>query len=141
MHRGYARYEEKNIKVDLTVTSPPYDNLRTYGNKTDWSFDKFKEITKLLYDITSDGGIVVWVVGDATINGSETGSSFKQALYFMECGFKLHDTMIYEKNGSSFPARRDSKRYTQIFEYMFIFVKDKIKTGYLLCYKKIYDLV
>lgn len=128
--------KEHNIQVDLTVTSPPYDNLRTYGNKTDWSFDKFKEITKLLYDITSDGGIVVWVVGDATINGSETGSSFKQALYFMECGFKLHDTMIYEKNSSSFPARRDSKRYTQIFEYMFIFVKGKIKTGHLICDKK-----
>lgn len=127
---------EHNIQVDLTVTSPPYDNLRTYGNKIDWSFDKFKEIAKLLYDITSNGGIVVWVVGDATINGSETGTSFKQALYFMDCGFKLHDTMIYEKNSSSFPARRDSKRYTQIFEYMFVFVKGKIKTGNLICDKK-----
>ena len=127
---------EHNIQVDLTVTSPPYDNLRTYGNKTDWSFDKFKEIAKLLYDITSNGGIVVWVVGDATINGSETGTSFKQALHFMDCGFKLHDTMIYEKNSSSFPARRDSKRYTQIFEYMFVFVKGKIKTGNLICDKK-----
>ena len=127
---------EDKMFVDLTVTSPPYDNLRTYNNTLEWNFDKFKKIAQLLYDVTSDGGIVVWVVGDATINGSETGSSFKQALYFMECGFKLHDTMIYEKNSSSFPARRDSKRYTQIFEYMFVFVKGKIKTGDLICDKK-----
>ena len=85
---------EDKMFVDLTVTSPPYDNLRTYNNTLEWNFGKFKKIAQLLYDVTSDGGIVVWVVGDATINGSETGSSFKQALYFMECGFKLHDTMI-----------------------------------------------
>ena len=127
---------EDKMFVDLTVTSPPYDNLRTYNNTLEWNFDKFKKIAQLLYDVTSEGGIVVWVVGDATINGSETGSSFKQALYFMECGFKLHDTMIYEKNSSSFPARRDSKRYTQIFEYMFVFTKGKIKTGNLICDKK-----
>lgn len=114
------------IKVDLTVTSPPYDNLRTYNNESDWNFEKFKEIAKLLYSVTNDGGVVVWVVGDACINGSETGSSFRQALYFMDLGFKLHDTMIFEKNSSSFPAKRDSKRYTQIFEYMFVFVKGKI---------------
>lgn len=111
--------------VNLTVTSPPYDNLREYNKSSEWNFDKFKEIAKRLYNVTSDGGVVVWVVGDSTINGSETGSSFRQALYFMEIGFKLHDTMIYEKNSSSFPARRGSKRYTQIFEYMFIFVKGK----------------
>lgn len=125
--------KENNIQVDLTVTSPPYDSIRTYNNTLEWNFDKFKEIAKLLYDVTSDGGVVVWVVGDQVIKGSESGTSFKQALYFMECGFKLHDTMIYEKNSSSFPARRDSKRYTQIFEYMFIFVKGKIKTGKLIC--------
>ena len=115
--------KENNIQVDLTVTSPPYDSIRTYNNTLEWNFDKFKEIAKLLYDVTSDGGVVGWVVGDQVIKGSESGTSFKQALYFMECGFKLHDTMIYEKNSSSFPARRDSKRYTQIFEYMFVFVK------------------
>ena len=87
----------------------------------------------MLYDITADGGIVVWVVGDATINGSETGTSFKQALYFMECGFKLHDTMLFEKNSVAFNASRTSKRYTQIFEYMFVFAKGKIKTGNLIC--------
>lgn len=118
----------QGLTVNLTVTSPPYDNLRTYNNQEDsWSFDKFKRICKLLYDVTSDGGIVVWVIGDATINGSETGSSFRQALHFMDVGFKLHDTMIYEKNSSTFPASRNSKRYTQIFEYMFVFVKGKIR--------------
>ena len=82
------------------------------------------------------GGVVVWVVGDACIKGSETGSSFRQALYFMDLGFKLHDTMIYEKNGSPFPARRDGNRYSQIFEYMFILSKEsKPKTSNLLCDK------
>lgn len=126
------KMKDDNIKVDLTVTSPPYDNLRTYQNKSEWNFEVFKEIAKLLYDVTADGGVVVWIVNDATINGSETGTSFKQALYFMECGFKLHDTMIFEKNSSAFAARRDSKRYTQIFEYMFVFCKGKIKTGNLV---------
>lgn len=128
---------EKNKQfVDLTVTSPPYDSLRTYQNKSEWNFENFKEIAQHLYNITNDGGVVVWVVGDATVNGSETGSSFKQALYFMELGFKLHDTMIYEKNSSSFPSSRNSKRYTQIFEYMFVFVKGKkIHDCTLLCDK------
>jgi predicted methyltransferase len=79
--------------IDLTVTSPPYDNLRTYNG---YCFD-FENTAKELYRITKDGGVVVWVVGDATIKGSETGTSFRQALYFMECGFNLHDTMIYKK--------------------------------------------
>lgn len=119
--------------VNLTVTSPPYDNLRNYnGNIEGWNFDKFKEIVLELYRVTADGGVVVWVVGDATIKGSETGTSFKQALWFMECGFKLHDTMIYEKNSSAFPAARTSKRYTQIFEYMFVFCKGKIRNDIIL---------
>lgn len=126
---------EKGVKVNLTVTSPPYDDLRNYNNSSQWNFEKFQEIAKLLYDVTADGGVVVWVVGDATIKGSESGSSFRQALYFMECGFKLHDTMIYEKNSSAFPAKRGSKRYTQIFEYMFIFVKGKMHDCNLLCDK------
>lgn len=120
------------IKVDLTVTSPPYDNLRSYNNTCEWNFDIFKEVANKLYDITRDGGILVWVVGDATLNGYETLSSFKQALYFDSIGFKMHDTMIYEKNSSSFPAKRTSKRYTQIFEYMFIFVKGKIRSDITL---------
>lgn len=112
--------------IDLTVTSPPYDNLRTYnGNISQWSFEKFKEIAKELYRITTYGGVVVWVVGDATINGSETGTSFRQALWFKEIGFNLHDTMIYKKNN---PMPNKSNRYMPCFEYMFVFSKSKPKT-------------
>ena len=112
--------------VDLTVTSPPYDNLRTYnGNIEQWSFAKFKAIAKELYRVTKQGGVVVWVVGDATIKGSESGTSFKQALYFKELGFNLHDTMIYQKN--SYPPLTHN-RYEQSFEYMFVFSKGKPKT-------------
>mgnify|MGYP002672771506 FL=1 len=119
--------------IDLTITSPPYDNLRKYNG---YSFD-FENIAKELYRVTKDGGILVWVVGDSVSNGSETGKSFRQALYFKECGFKLHDTMIYEKNGAAFPAARTSKRYTQIFEYMFVFCKGKIRDDIsLLCDKE-----
>ena len=114
--------------VDLTVTSPPYDNLRTYnGNINQWSFEKFKLIAEELYRITKDGGVVVWVVGDATIKGSETGTSFRQALWFMDCGFNLHDTMIYKK--TKFPPidPTTAYRYTGCFEYMFVFSKGKPK--------------
>ena len=107
--------------IDLTVTSPPYDNLRIYNG---FSFD-FEKVAKELYRITKDGGVVVWVVNDATINGSETGTSFRQALYFMDCGFNLHDTMIYAKN-SYMPLTHN--RYEQQFEYMFVFSKGKPKT-------------
>jgi len=106
--------------IDLTVTSPPYDNLRDYKG---YSFP-FENIAKELYRVTKVGGVVVWVVNDATVNGSETGTSFKQALYFMECGFKLHDTMIYQTDK---PPMND-RRYQSSFEYMFIFSKDKPKT-------------
>ena len=112
--------------IDLIVTSPPYDNLRTYnGNIEQWSFEKFQGIAKELYRVTKQGGVVVWVVGDATIKGSETGTSFKQALYFKEIGFNLHDTMIYEKSTSPYPMHT---RCNQLFEYMFIFSKGKPKT-------------
>lgn len=122
--------------IDLVVTSPPYDDLRSYKNTCVWNFDVFKSVANELYRVVKDGGVVVWVVGDATIYGNETGSSFRQALYFKDIGFKLHDTMIYEKNSSAFPARRDSKRYTQIFEYMFILTKGKIRDDIkLLCDK------
>jgi site-specific DNA-methyltransferase (adenine-specific) len=111
--------------IDLTVTSPPYDNLRTYnGNISQWTFEKFQGIAKQLYRVTKQGGVVVWVVADATINGSETGTSFRQALYFKEIGFNIHDTMIYE---TSKPPMND-RRYQQCFEYMFVFTKAKLKT-------------
>lgn len=116
--------------IDLTVTSPPYDNLRKYNG---YSFD-FEPIARELYRVTKQNGILVWVVGDATIDGSETGTSFKQALYFKELGFKLHDTMIYEKNSPAYPANRNGNRYTQIFEYMFVFAKGKVVKN-LICDK------
>ena len=113
--------------VDLTVTSPPYDNLRTYnGNIAQWSFDKFHQIAKELYRVTKEGGVDVWNVNDATIKGDETGSSFRQALFFKECGFNLHDTMIWIKDGGG--AVGSNKCYTQNFEYMFVFSKGSPKS-------------
>ena len=115
--------------VDLTVTSPPYDNLRTYnGNNALWGEHVWKAVIQDLFRVTKQGGVVVWVVGDATIKGSETGTSFKQALWAMECGFNLHDTMIY----SADKPPRKSNRYEQKFEYMFVWSKDKPKTINLL---------
>lgn len=107
--------------IDLTVTSPPYDNLRAYEG-FNWDFES---TAKELYRITKRGGVVVWVVGDATVKGSETGTSFKQALYFKEIGFNLHDTMIYQKAQSCFGS---NKCYLQSFEYMFILSKGTPKT-------------
>lgn len=105
--------------IDLTVTSPPYDNLRSYNG---YEFD-FEAIAKDLYRVTKMGGVVVWVVGDKTIGGDETGTSFQQALYFKSIGFKLWDTMGYEKV-NPFPGDC-GKRYQQTFEFMFAFVKGK----------------
>ena len=105
-----------NECIDLTVTSPPYDNLRTYKGFT-WDFES---VAKELYRVTKQGGVVVWIVGDATVNGSETGTSFKQALYFKEIGFNLHDTMIWKKTN---PIPLTHNRYEQYFEYMFVFSK------------------
>lgn len=119
--------------IDLTVTSPPYDNLRIYNNSSKWDFEIFKKIASELFRITKIGGVVVWVVGDATINGSESGTSFKQALFFKELGFNLHDTMIYLKKGVVFP---DSVRYYNAFEYMFIFSKGSPKTFNPICDKE-----
>lgn len=126
-HSNIEIYNENNLDtmgrmpdncIDLTVTSPPYDDLRTYNG---YSFD-FQSVAKELYRVTKQGGVVVWVVGDATIKGSETGTSFKQALFFKECGFNLHDTMIYSKTGMKNPS---NNRYHQTFEYMFVFSKGK----------------
>jgi DNA modification methylase len=129
----------KNIPdnyIDLTLTSPPYDSLRSYNNliKNDITYDTFSfpfiDIAKELFRITKNGGIVVWVVNDQVKKGGETGSSFRQALKFQEIGFKIYDTMIYHKNGAPFP---ESGRYSQVFEYMFVFLKgDKPNTVNLL---------
>ena len=117
--------------VDLTVTSPPYDDLRSYNG---YSFD-FENIAKELFRVTKDGGIVVWVVNDKTKNGSETGTSFRQALYFKEVGFNVHDTMIYAKNN---PTPSKTNRYQPAFEYMFVLSKGKPKTFNPIMEDKIY---
>jgi DNA modification methylase len=123
-------YNESNLEtmakmpdcfIDLTVTSPPYDGLRTYNG---YSFP-FEDIAKELFRVTKQGGVVVWVVNDSTKNGSESLTSFKQAIYFIGCGFNLHDTMIYKKKN---PIPLNHNRYEQCFEYMFVFSKGKPKT-------------
>jgi len=118
--------------IDLVVTSPPYDNLRTYNG---YSFD-FENVAKELFRIIKPGGVVVWVVGDATVDGSESGTSFRQALFFKEIGFNLHDTMIYHKRGLPCDT---VKRYRQDFEYMFVVSKGQPKTFNPLMHKRVYD--
>jgi len=105
-----------DASIDLVVTSPPYDNLRTYGGHS-WDFEG---VAQQLWRVIKPGGVVAWVVADATVNGSETGTSFRQALRFMDIGFRLHDTMIYEKAQVSFP---DTRRYLSVWEFMFVLAK------------------
>ena len=107
--------------IDLTITSPPYDNLRDYNG---YKFN-CKDIAIELYRITKPGGVVVWVVGDKIVKGNKTLTSFKQALIFQEIGFNVHDTMIYKKKNTPFMR---SNAYTNCFEYMFIFSKGSPKT-------------
>lgn len=108
--------------VDCVVTSPPYDNLRTYNGFT-WDFES---IARETYRVIKPGGVVVWVVGDATINGSETLTSMRQAIYFVDtCGFRMHDTMVWHKDGSPSPQ---TNRYLQTWEYMFVLTKDAPKS-------------
>ena len=114
--------------IDLTLTSPPYDDLRKYGQaEWRWEEDQWKPIIEQIYRITKRNGVVVWIVSDATIDGSETGTSFKQALWAKECGFNLHDTMIWNKGGFS-AAGSLQVRYAPVFEYMFVFSKGAPKT-------------
>ena len=117
--------------VDMILTSPPYDNLRGYEGYT----FSFESVAEHLARIVKPSGVIVWVVGDAVINGSETGTSFQQALHFKSLGLNLHDTMIFEKNSSTFPAPKTSNRYTQIFEFMFVLSKGKPKAK-LICDKE-----
>lgn len=114
--------------VDLTVTSPPHDNLRNYnGSLNDWTEGKWQAVLSDVFRVTKEGGVVVWIVADATVKGSETGTSFRQALFAMECGFNLHDTMIWEK--STFSAVGSLRwRYAPTFEYMFVFSKGSLRT-------------
>lgn len=120
---SFMRNSIPNDYIDLTVTSPPYDDLRKYKG---FIFD-YQSIFKELYRVTKDGGIVVWIVADKTQNGTESGSSFRHALYAKEVGFKLHDTMIWQKPNPT-PTDPKCKRYYNAFEYMFVFTKGKIKT-------------
>jgi site-specific DNA-methyltransferase (adenine-specific) len=106
--------------VDLTVTSPPYDNLRDYEG---YSFD-FENIAKHLYRVTKPGGLVVWVVGDK-FNGGRTLTSFRQALFFQEIGFQMHDVMIYQKKNTPFMR---SNAYTNCYEFMFVLSRGKPNT-------------
>jgi len=114
--------------IDLTITSPPYDDLRMYDGGSDNFPKQFKKIAKELFRITKEGGVLVWVVGDSTKDFCESLTSFKQAIYFVEgCGFKLLDTMIYKKRSYA-PAYPTLRRYASVFEYMFVFSKGKPKT-------------
>jgi DNA modification methylase len=123
---GEARYYLTyipNDSVDMTLTSPPYDDLRKYEGLQ--AID-YASIASRLYRVTKPGGVVVWVVGDKTVDGSETLSSFKQAIIFKEMGWNVHDTMIYAKNN---PIPGDcGPRYRQTFEYIFVFSKGKPRT-------------
>lgn len=121
--------EIEDGSVDLTVTSPPYDNLRTYNGTLDWGEHVWKPVLEKLFRVTKKGGVVVWVVGDATIKGSETGTSFKQALYAKEIGFNV-ETMIWEKTGSG--CLGSNAYYGQNFEYMFVFAKGRPIRGQLI---------
>lgn len=116
--------------INMVLTSPPYDNLRTYKGSLEWGEHIWKPIIHEIYRIVKNGGVVVWIVGDATINGSETGTSFKQALWAIECGFNLHDTMIWKKTNPT-PVDPRIHRYTASFEYMFVFSKGKPLNGSL----------
>ena len=107
--------------IDLTVTSPPYDDLRHYNG---YKFDVLP-MAEQLFRITKKGGIVVWVVGDKIVNGDKTLTSFRQALLFQEIGFNVHDVMIYKKKNTPFMR---SNAYTNCYEYMFVFSKGKPKT-------------
>lgn len=120
--------ELPNDYVDLVVTSPPYDNLRKYNGVGDtWNHEKFKKIANELERVLKPGGIIVWNVNDKTEGGSETGTSFRQALYFMdECGLRLNDTMIWLKSNPMPQVKQP--RYNQVFEYMFVFSKGAPKT-------------
>ena len=123
--------------VDLVITSPPYDDLRTYNDSSKWDHNVFKDVAAGITRVLKPGGVIMWNVNDATVKGSETGSSFRQCLHFMDAhGMRLHDTMIYEKTGTAFASGPKSVRYTQIFEYCFILSKGKPKTVNLIQDKK-----
>ena len=121
------------MSVDLVVTSPPYDDLRDYETNDKWNFSVFKKIANQLYRVMKNGGTIVWVIGDKVEDKAKTLTSYKQAIYFQEIGFKMYDVIIYEKAGSGPPH---SRRYFNTFEYMFVLSKGDIKTVNILKDKK-----
>lgn len=128
IHHGDCMELMKEIpdgSVDMVLTSPPYDDLRSYNGSLCFNFDVFQHVAEQIKRVLAKGGVCVWVVADATINGSETGSSFKQALYFKEIGLNIHDTMIYAKK-NRIPLSHN--RYEQDFEYIFVLSKGVPKT-------------
>lgn len=108
--------------IDLVVTSPPYDDLRTYCGHS-WDFFG---VAWQLVRVLKPGGVIVWVVSDATKNGSETGSSMEQALHFKRLGLNLHDTMVYQIAGTG--AKGSNLAYWQEWEYCFVLTKARPKT-------------
>ena len=124
----------KNL-IDLVVTSPPYDKMREYDG---YQLESFQQIAQELYRVIKDDGVIVWIVGDQTIKGNETGTAFRQALYFKEIGFNLFDTMIYQKSPQG--AVGNNKTYWQSFEYMFVLTKSEPKTINLIKDRKNKDV-
>lgn len=118
--------------IDLVVTSPPYDNLRAYKGTVTWNFGIFQKVAQELYRVVKDGGVIVWVVSDSTVKGSETLTSFKQAIHFRDIGFNIWDTMIWRKPNPSVPTE---SRYYNAFEYMFVISKGKPKAMNFICDK------
>ena len=112
--------------VDLVVTSPPYDNLRKYTDGGSISIAKIDSISKEMFRVLKPGGVIVWVVADRVVNGSESGTSFLTALCFKDNGFNIHDTMIWRKTNPM--PRVRTKRYFDCLEYMFVFSKGTPKT-------------
>jgi len=124
-----------DASIHLVVTSPPYDNLRTYDTDTaaGWNADVWRGVIREMYRVLIDGGVVVWNVKDSSVNGSESGTSFRQALFAMECGFNLHDTMIWAKDTFAYP---DVSRYYDTFEFVFVFSKGKPRAFNPICDRK-----
>ena len=112
----------ESSSVQMGLTSPPYDALRTYGGIKPFTWADFEAVAHELYRVLCDGGVLCWIVGDSVVDGSETLTSAKQKIFFREqCGFRIHDTMIYEKVNFGHPERA---RYHQLFEYVFVLSKD-----------------
>jgi len=107
--------------IDLVVTSPPYDELRNYNG---YSFN-FEGIAQGLFRVLKKGGVLIWVVGDKIRKGNKSLTSFKQALYFQNIGFNVHDVMIYQKKNTPFMR---SNAYTNCYEFMFVLTKGSPKT-------------